>query len=82
VKIHGGPFQRAGLPDILAFKPGHAPLWIEAKVGANEPTLVQRVTMTQLQQAGCRVLIVREGDDFEEIIRAGRAANSSGPVGD
>jgi Holliday junction resolvase len=68
-KFHGGPYQRAGIPDILALHPQSRPLWIECKTGVAEPTTVQKVVMAELLAAGCRVVVVRELSDLEALER-------------
>lgn len=54
IKIHGGPFQLAGLPDVLFLKDGHA-AWAEFKRPGCEPTKIQRHRMRELSEAGCSV---------------------------
>lgn len=54
VKIHGSPFQRAGIPDIIGCYKGRFTA-IEAKIEGNSPTLIQQEVMKLLKQAGARV---------------------------
>jgi len=52
-KTHGGPFQRAGLPDIIGLHKGRF-IGIEVKVPGKEDTLtdIQRHTLTLIKLAG------------------------------
>lgn len=53
LKIHGGQYQRPGIPDILAIKNGLC-YWIEVKVPGKGPTKLQEKVIRELRQAGCR----------------------------
>jgi len=49
VKTHGGPYQTAGLPDIIAVAPGSGRLLgIEVK----RPTELQKATLARINAAG------------------------------
>ena len=61
LKIHGGPFQRSGVPDLLIVRNGEA-LWVEVK-GDSDVTRLQAHTLGQLRRVGCRVLVARSVDD-------------------
>ena len=65
LKIHGGPFQRSGVPDLLIVRNREAhgeALWVEVK-GDGEVTRLQAHTIGQLRRVGCRVLVARSVDD-------------------
>jgi len=49
--IHGGPFQRKGLPDIIGTVEGYF-IAIELKVGNNEPTEIQEETLRRIKEEG------------------------------
>lgn len=51
VKIHGGPFQQAGIPDIIGCYKGRF-IGIEAKMQGNGPSGIQRLVLDQLTAAG------------------------------
>ena len=67
VKIHGGPFQLSGLPDVLAIKGGRA-AWMEFKRPGCEPTKIQQHRMRELVDAGCRVAVVRSAADVRVFL--------------
>ena len=50
-KDHGGPYQRAGLPDLVAILDGRT-VWIECKRPGEIPTPLQRLTLEQIRAAG------------------------------
>lgn len=51
VKIHGGPFQAAGIPDIIGCYKGRF-VGIEAKMPGNRPSGIQRLVLDRLTEAG------------------------------
>lgn len=53
-KVHGGPFQRAGVPDIVGCWKGRF-IGIEAKMPYNVPSGLQKLNLTSLEKAGARV---------------------------
>ena len=52
-KVHGGPYQVAGIPDIIGCYHGRF-VAIEAKIPGNLPTQLQWLTLEQLTAAGAR----------------------------
>jgi len=50
-KVHGGPFQTAGIPDILGIYRGLG-FGIELKTDDGKPTLLQEQTIEQMRAAG------------------------------
>lgn len=56
LKVHGGQYQMAGIPDVLAIKNGMA-FWIEFKRPGEGPTKLQIHRMKQLEEAGCRTTV-------------------------
>lgn len=63
-KVHGGPFQRAGLPDHLGCVEG----WyvaIEWKMPGEQPSELQKFTIRQILDAGGIAFVA---DDIEEAI--------------
>lgn len=57
LKIHGGPFQQAGLPDLLVIKKGRA-MWLEVKMPGKYATRLQSHWMEKLRKAGCVTAVV------------------------
>lgn len=53
-KVHGGPFQTSGIPDILGCYNGSL-IAIELKNPGEEPTDLQSIVMEELQKAGAIV---------------------------
>ena len=51
IKIHGGPFQNKGIPDLLCLREGRA-VWIEAKQPGKKPTPIQVAMMRRLESEG------------------------------
>jgi hypothetical protein len=54
VKVGGGMYQRAGLPDVYIQMDGKA-VWIEMKRPGGDTTALQRATLLELQKAGAYV---------------------------
>lgn len=51
LKIHGGPYQVAGIPDVLCLRTGRA-VWMEVKQPGRYPTAIQRKRMDELEKSG------------------------------
>jgi len=51
IKIHGGPQQRRGLPDLHGTVEGLS-FWIEIKVPGKNPTELQNETMKKIRDEG------------------------------
>ena len=58
LKLHGGPMQRAGMPDFLVIIRGCI-LFLELKANGRGVTPLQAITMRRLEHAGARCLVVR-----------------------
>jgi len=56
VKLHGGPMQRAGLPDLLVIHRGRV-LGIEVKRPGRRATAIQAHTMAEMRAAGAQVIV-------------------------
>lgn len=54
MKIHGSPFQIAGVPDIIGCYQGRF-IAIEAKMPGNGPSQIQSKVISLLKAAGARV---------------------------
>ena len=64
MNLHGGLFQRSGLPD-LAFTYMGFTLWLEVKRPGGDTTPLQKVTLDKLKENGGFVAVV---DSVEEAI--------------
>jgi len=61
VKIHGGPMQQAGLPDLYCCVCGWS-LWLEVKRPGEQPTPLQRYETDKLKNAGAYAEVVTSVD--------------------
>jgi len=67
VKIHGGAFQQAGLPDILGcYRGGFFAL--ELKQCGKKLTLQQISTLSMLCAAGGRACVIYTDEPVEEVV--------------
>lgn len=66
-KEHGGQYGTAGIPDIIVCYKGQF-IGLEAKVGRNNPTKLQSVTLEQIHNAGGIAVVVRTVDDVKAVI--------------
>ena len=51
MKIHGGPYQLAGVPDVLCLKRGRA-VFLEVKQPGKKPTQIQSMRMQEITVQG------------------------------
>lgn len=72
-KEHGGQYGTAGIPDIIVCHRGHF-IALEAKVGKNQPTKLQTVTIEQIRRAGGTAAVVRSVDDVKAVLAETEAA--------
>ena len=61
MKVHGGPYQKAGVPDLLVIIDGRA-YWLEVKMPGETPEPIQVAVMRELVDVGCRVAVVTSVD--------------------
>lgn len=73
-KEHGGQYGTAGIPDIIVCYKGRF-CGLEAKVGRNQPTKLQTVTIKQIHKAGGTAAVVRSVDDVRTVIAEMEATN-------
>lgn len=62
MKIHGGPYQMSGVPDLLCIKGGRA-MFFEVKQPGKRPTAIQERRMNEIERVGgaaCHVVTNRE----------------------
>ena len=68
VKIHGGPYQEAGLPDIHATLNGRS-VWLEVKIAPNRATPLQEKQLRELRTAGAIAEVVYSVEQAMELVR-------------
>jgi hypothetical protein len=62
MKIHGGPYQLTGVPDLLCLRHGQA-VFLEVKQPGKKPTEIQARRMTEIEREGgavCHVVTSKE----------------------
>jgi hypothetical protein len=65
MKIHGGPYQLAGVPDLLCLKDGRA-VFLEVKQPGKKATEIQTRRMAEIETQGgaaCHVVTSKEEAD-------------------
>jgi len=62
IKLHGGPYQQAGLPDLLVVIRGRA-VFLEVKRPGGALTPLQEHTIARLRAAGALAEVVRSADE-------------------
>jgi hypothetical protein len=78
IKIHGGPYQEIGLPDILAVERGTgAAWWFEVKRPGCTTTAIQNLKIDELRLCGCPVFVVTSVDETRQSIAEHRRGNQS-----
>lgn len=70
-KEHGGQYGTAGIPDIIVCYRGRF-IAFECKVGNNQPTVLQAVTIRKIIKAGGYALVIRSVDEAKRLIEAFR----------
>ena len=68
IKIHGGPYQRRGTPDVHATYGGRS-LWIEVKRAGRHPEAIQAHELAKWAEAGAVAGVARSVDDVRELLR-------------
>lgn len=61
----GGPYSRAGVPDIIGCHQGRF-FAIECKAGNNTPTLLQQKELARIRKAGSVAIVVNE-DNLDDV---------------
>lgn len=63
MKMHGGPYQLSGMPDVLCIKSGRA-VFLEVKRPGQKPTPIQLARMEELRRvAGAQCATVTTKDE-------------------
>jgi hypothetical protein len=71
MKIHGGPFQLAGVPDLLCIKQGRA-VFLEVKQPGKKPTPIQVRRMNEIEtQGGAVCHVVTSAEQARICLEAG-----------
>lgn len=72
IKVHGGPYQQAGLPDLIGVVEGRG-VGIEVKLPGKENTLtkLQELTLSELEEAGAVVGVATSIEDVADIMSQG-----------
>lgn len=68
IKIHGGPLQQAGLPDLLLLANGRA-LFLEVKAEGGEVSKLQWLTLEAIAAKGIATAVVWNKAQAEEKMR-------------
>lgn len=71
LKVHGGPMQRAGVPDLLVCHRGWF-VGLEVKAPGKEPTGLQEETMRRIVEAGGVACAVTSADEAAAALEVGR----------
>ncbi len=77
VKVHGGPYQAAGLPDIIGCTPDGTMLGIEVK-DADKPrrgTALQETTLALMRAHGARAGVARSVAEAVGIVTQPQQSN-------
>lgn len=73
MKIHGGPYQMAGVPDLLCLKHGLA-MFFEVKQPGKKPTKIQVARMAEIERVGgARCHVVTSKSEADVCLRAAAA---------
>jgi hypothetical protein len=67
VKLHGGAFQQAGLPDIMAILNGCV-MFLEVKTERGKVSRIQEHCHGKMRAAGANVAVVRSVVEVEKFI--------------
>lgn len=69
MKVHGGPYQPAGIPDLMLVKDGRV-IWMEVKQPGKKPTPIQVRRMAEIEeQSGARCYVVTSREEADEYLR-------------
>jgi hypothetical protein len=69
-KAHGGPYQAAGIPDIVGCLDGRF-FAIEVKVPGNRPTRLQELTLSRIAAAGGLAGVATSVEDALTVLDGG-----------
>lgn len=66
-KVHGGPFQVGGLPDLIGCVQG-VMIGIEVKLPGEHPTARQEWTMNKLREAGAIIMVAHSVEEVKDSL--------------
>lgn len=69
LKIHGGLYQRPGVPDFVIGCRGLF-IGIEVKSSIGKLTKIQEMELGKIQRAGCHAYVVRSWDEFMVVMNS------------
>jgi len=67
IKIHGTPYGRRGVPDLLICRNGRF-IAAEIKPKREKPTRLQMIEIDRIQAAGGRAAVVRSGAEMAMLL--------------
>ena len=67
IKLHGGPYQQAGVPDLFVILRSRA-FFLEVKRPGCNPTMLQSHVIGQIAKAGGEAHVVRSLEDVQAIV--------------
>lgn len=68
-KEHGGMYGTAGIPDLIVCYKGRF-VAFECKIGKNQPTALQAITIERIRKADGTAVVVRTVEEVRQIITA------------
>ena len=68
MNVHGGPFQRSGVPDIVGVIDGRF-FAIEVKADDGRLTRLQEATIQDIERSGGLAIVARSVADINKIIQ-------------
>ena len=69
MKIHGGPYQISGVPDLLCIRNGEA-VFLEVKQPGKKPTQIQVARMLEIEKVGkAKCFVTTSKEDAIEKLR-------------
>ena len=68
-KEHGGMYGTAGIPDLIICYRGRF-IGLECKVGKNDATVLQSLTIRRILRAGGYAIVVRSVEEVKQLISA------------
>jgi hypothetical protein len=66
-KVHGGPMQKAGVPDLIVVYHG-VPFFFEVKAEGGVASALQTETIRQIRRAGGRASVVYSVEDVTTLL--------------
>ena len=75
-KVHGGPMQATGIPDISGTYKGWS-VWCETKMPGNKPSKIQNYRINSIRAAGGLVVVAYCASDAVDMLKHIDAGNHS-----